>query len=109
MNALGEHVIVKLPPKREKTAGGVHVGVTDQKKMVGRIVSVGAQAEIGLKGTAYKLESLPGSYVVFDENGSFPIELDPTKAPDLVAMNYSACVAVLTPEEAEDLGIPKVK
>lgn len=101
MQAVGEHLIVRIPPKKQVTDSGIIVGTIDQRRMYGRILSIGHTAKQFLG------EVSDGTYVVFDFQGVSPLNVDPTDSkPLLLAMNYSNVYATMTEQEVTDLGVP---
>lgn len=102
MQAAGEHLIVRIPPKRKATDTGLVVEQIDQPRMYGRVESMGLDA-------AAHLDNIVGQYVVFDTTGIAPIALDPTVPQNqivTVAMNYTNVFAVCRPEEIEKANLP---
>lgn len=101
MQAVGEHLIVRIPPKKQVTDSGIHIGTIDQRRMYGRVVSVGHLAKQFLGDVD------DGMYVVFDFQGVNPLNVDPTDSkPLLLAMNYSNVYATMSAQEITDLGVP---
>lgn len=101
MQAVGEHLIVRIPPKKQVTDSGIIVGVIDQRRMYGRIVSIGHTAKPFLGPVE------DGTHVVFDPQGVSPLNVDPTDStPVLLAMNYSNVYATMTEQELAELGVP---
>jgi len=104
MHAAGEQVIVKIPPKKDRTSQGIVVEQIDQRRSYGRLMSVGhkAQEELGLKGS-WNDEV---HYVVFDHMDVAPIQIDPAKGgePDTLAVHYSGIFCFLNPKEVTEMG-----
>lgn len=99
MRALGEHLIVRLPSKQEKTEGGVVLpdSVT-QEWTYGRVVSVGdrvpscpGEALVSIHKIVY-----PGDIVVFDKLGLKPFDLNPNaEEAGLVFIHHEMLLSVI--------------
>lgn len=98
MRAVGQHLIVKIPPKKDRTDGGLVVTQVDQRQMHGLVQSMGVEA-------LEKIGDVQGKYMVFDPSGAIPIEVDSTgKHLRVAALDYSMCLAVMTREEVIETG-----
>jgi hypothetical protein len=95
MKAAGEHLILKVPPKRETTDGGIIIKHTDQRRMYGKIRSIGKIAVdfLGLDDA--------DEYALFDPISVTWIEGNAAE-PDECVVRADQVLATMTSAEAEE-------
>lgn len=104
MRALGEHLIVRLPSKQEKTEGGVVLpDSVGQEWTYGRVVSIGDRVPAAVGG--YDIRD--GDLVLFDKLGIKPLDLDPNaEDAGLVSIHHEMLMSHLTEAEVVARRLP---
>lgn len=103
MQAAGDHLILRVPTKIQRTEGGIVLETVDQHWSYGRILSIAPAARLALGEYTDQF-----THAVFDPSGTYVLALDPLKSDNTVlrAMSCSNIFALLTDADLQELGLP---
>ena len=108
MNAMGEHLLVRIPKAEERRREGIvlpqNLGV---EFMYGRVLSVGARVDLEFVDDEGKLAAIrPGDFVAFDHLGARELTLDPVSDEGLFSIHETQVFARVTEEELGARNVP---
>jgi co-chaperonin GroES (HSP10) len=105
MQAAGEYLLLKLPPPKIKSDGGLELPQDSKQKFYyGRVLSMGTDA-----GAKLEMDNIAvGEHVLFDLDGSVTVHLDPMKGDSVIVVHQTQVYAMVSEEELAQKKLPVV-
>lgn len=109
MQAQGDHLLVKIPKAKLRSSGGIELpDNATQTYYHARVLSMGPGADLYLGRPSGILGAVRvGDYILFDQAGSVPIQLDPLDAGSLLTViDKSQVYARVDAEQLKAMNLP---